>query len=527
MRPKIFAAEEVVKLIKDNDTVCIGGAGAGHAVPDTILAALGRRFKATRHPRNLTTFHPCGIGDNATRGLNHLAFEGMIKRDIGGFWGNAPKLTELALAEKIEGYNLPQGVLSHLVRAIAGNKPGVITTTGLHTFVDPRVEGGRINKRTTEQLVEVVNLNGQEYLFYKSFPIDVSIIRGTTLDSEGNITTEEEVGSFAMLSMAQAAKSNKGLVIAQVKQISERPTPPGSVKIPGVFIDYVVVEPEQGMTFLTGYEPALVDRRASFIEDSLELDGIRKIVSRRAALELTQGAFVNLGYGLPDGVPIVARQENILSDLIFMIEQGSIAGVPTTGLNFGAMYNPSAIVDDGYQFDWFHGGGLDVCYLGFAEIDAEGNVNSSRFGKILTGCGGFIDISQATKKVVFCGAFAAKTKVEVHDGKLQLLNRGTVHKLVDKVQQITFNGQYAVEKGQKVLYITERAVFSLTKKGIELIEIAPGLNLHNDILDVMDFIPLISPDLKEMDAVIFSDAPLNLKERFQHEAGLLTPEAVL
>lgn len=524
MRPQIITAEEAVKLIPDSATVCIGGAGAGHAVPDTILAALGKRFQDTGYPRNLTTFHPCGIGDNTTRGLNHIAYEGLIKLDIGGFWGNAPKLTELALAEKIEGYNLPQGVLSHLVRAIAGGKPGVITTTGLHTFADPRVEGGRINQRTREQLVEVIELNGQEYLFYKSFPVNVSIIRGTTLDSEGNITTEEEVGSFAMLSMAHAAKQRKGLVIAQVKRVSDKPGSPGNVKIPGVFIDYVVIEPRQGMTFLTDFDYALVNREAGFIEDSLELEGIRKIVSRRAAMELTEGAFVNLGYGLPDGVPIVARQENILSDLIFMIEQGSIAGVPTTGLNFGAMYNPSAILDDGYQFDWFQGGGLDVCYLGFAEIDREGNVNSSRFGKILTGCGGFIDISQNTKKVVFCGAFAAKTKVTLQDGKLQLLNKGTLHKMVNQVQQITFKGRYSVEKGQEVLYVTERAVFRLVAQGIELIEIAPGVNLHDDILGLMDFKPLISPNLKEMNPTIFLDTPLNLKENFKQRANSLSLE---
>lgn len=514
LRPVLVSADEAVSHIADGASVGIGGGGAGHAVPDRLIQALGDRYRRTQHPRQLTTFHPCGIGDNRERGLNHLAQEGLIRRDIGGFWGNSPKLTQLALAGKLEGYNLPQGVLSHLTRAMASGKPGILTTTGLHTFVDPRREGGRINAGTPEDLVQLIDLNGEEYLFYKAIKIDVALIRGTAIDAEGNLTMEDEVGSFSMLSLAQAARCNGGKVIAQVQRIEEGNVLPGRVKVPAVWIDYVVLVPDQSMTFLTDFEPALIHRTAEYQGESLELKGIRQIIARRAALALRPGTFVNLGYGLPDGVPIVARQEGIADTLSFMIEQGAIAGLPTTGLNFGAMYNPLAIIDDGYQFDFFQGGGLDMAFLGFAQIDRYGNVNSSRFGSVVTGCGGFIDISQHTKHVIFCGSFAAKAEGEGQAGKLTLSNRGTIHKFVAEVEQVTFNGRYGVEKGQQVLYVTERAVFRLTAEGPLLIELAPGMDLHQDVLALMDFEPAIAPDLKLMDARCFTSELLGLYAAF-------------
>jgi propionate CoA-transferase len=520
LRPVELTADEAAALITDDQTLAIGGAGAGHNVPDRLLQALGERFAHTGTPRNLTTFHPCGVGDNARRGLNHIAQKGLIRCDIGGFWGNAPSMVALAKAGDITGYNLPQGVLSHLCRAIASGKPGLLTTTGLHTFVDPRLEGGRINPQTTTQLVEVVPVRGQEHLFYPAFPVDVALIRGTAMDAEGNLIMDDEVGSFAMLSLAQAARrgrgnGQRGLVIAQVKRI-ERDVNylPARVRIPAVWIDYVVVEPTQSMTFLSDLEPALVSRTATYTEESLDLSGIRRVIARRAALELRPGTFVNLGYGLPDGVPIVARQEGILDQLSFMIEQGSIAGVPTTGLNFGAMFNPLAIIDDGYQFDFFQGGGLDICFLGFAQIDRHGNVNASRFGNVLTGCGGFIDISQNTRHVVFCGGFAAKAEAEGANGMLHLHRRGSIHKFIDTVEQVTFSGDYARQRGQTVLYVTERAVFELLPDGLTLTEIAPGVDLQTDVLDLMDFTPRLAPDLKRMDSRLFTDVLLGLKAQF-------------
>lgn len=510
---KLVEARDAAAKIKDSSNVVVGGAGAGHAVPDKILKALGEYYLETGHPRSLTTIHPCGVGDSVLRGMSHLGYEGLVSVDIGGYWGNSPKLVELAQANKLKGYNLPQGVLSHLMRAAASGRPGVITSTGLHTFVDPRLEGGKINEITTEDMVEVMNIGDQEFLFYKSTKIDVAIIRGTSIDCEGNLTMEEEVGFFAMLSMAQAAKVNGGIVIAQVKYIRDGHCDPGHVKVPGVFIDYVVLEPEQEMTFISSFDPSLVKRDVPFSQEELNLEGLSRIVSRRAAMELRKGAFVNLGYGMSDGVPIVAQEEEITNDLVFMIEQGTLAGIPTTGLNFGAMYNPSAIIDDGYQFDFFQGGGLDIAFLGFAQIDQYGNVNSSRFGNVITGCGGSIDISQNAKKVVYCGSFAVKSEQEITSDGIQITNPGKFKKFVKQVQQVSFSGKYALQKKKEVIYVTERAVFKLVPEGLILIEIAPGVNLQRDILDMMEFEPLISPSLRIMPRVIFSEGLLGLKSK--------------
>jgi len=507
-------AEEAVARIPDGATIAIGGAGAGHAVPDKILKAMGESYTRTGHPGDLFVIHPCGIGDNDSRGLNHLAHEGLVQTSIGGFWGNAPKMVDLAINNKVKAYNLPQGVLSHLMRATASGQPGVLTTVGLHTFVDPRLEGGKINEITQEDVVELHPMNGKDYLFYKSRPIDVALIRGTSVDKEGNLTMEEEVGFFAMLSIAQAAKVNGGVVIAQVKKIDSTHCDPGRVKVPGIFIDYVVTDPDQEMTFLSPFDPALVKRDVAYESDELALEGIKRLVSRRAALELKKGSYVNLGYGMSDGVPIVARQEGITDKLIFMIEQGAIAGIPTTGLNFGAMYNPSAILDDGYQFDFFQGGGLDMAFLGFAQVDQQGNINSSRFGKVITGCGGSIDISQNAKKVIYCGSFAVKSQQEIGPDGLKVSHPGKFRKFVKQVQQVSFSGKYAMEKGQEVLYVTDRAVFRLMEEGLTLIEIAPGIKLQSDILDMMDFKPLISSGLTEMDDRIYDAGLLGLLSNF-------------
>ena len=510
----LVSGHEAIECINNGDTVAIGGAGAGHAVPDRLMRELGERFVRSGGPRNLKVFHPCGLGDNDSRGMNHLAHEGLIDTAIGGYWGNAPKMVDLALREKVKGYNFPQGVLGHLVRATASGKPGIVTPIGLNTYVDPRLEGGRLNDITTEDLVEVLTLDGKEYLFYKSIPIDVAFIRGTTADCEGNLTMEEEVGTFSMLSLAQAAKVNNGTVIAQVKRTIDGHCDPTQVKVPGVFIDYVVVEPNQEMTFLTAFDPALVKRDVEYEAEELRLEGIKRVVSRRAALELRPGIFVNLGYGMSDGVPIVAQQEEITDELVFMIEQGAIAGIPTTGLNFGAMFNPTAIVDDVYQFDFFHGGGLDMAFLGFAQVDQFGNINSTRFNNFITGSGGAVDISSAAQKIVFCGTFAVKGEQQITGDGVKVLNPGKAKKFVDQVEQVTFSGKSATDRGQSVFYITERAVFTLVPEGVMLLEIAPGLDLQRDVLDMMEFKPIISADLKTIDAKIYRDRPLGLKRDF-------------
>lgn len=510
---KITTSEDAVKIIRDHQTICIGGGGAGHAVPDELLKALGNRFRSDSKPENLTIFHPCGIGDSDKLGLNHIAFPELLKRVIGGFYGNAPRMVKLALDNRYEAYNFPQGVLSHLTRATAAGEPGLLTKTGLYTFVDPRFEGGKINENTTEDLVKHVVVDGQEFLYYKTIPVDIAFIRGSRVDKHGNLYMDDEVATFAMLSIAQAAKVNAGKVIAQVKEIKQNSSTPASrVKVPGQFIDHIVLAPDQPMTYITQNDPSLIYRDHEGDNGQIVLTDIKKIISKRAALELFPGAFVNLGYGIADGVPIVARMEDYLDEITFLIEQGPLGGIPTTGLNFGAMHNPTAILDDGYQFDFFHGGGLDIAFLGFAQVDRHGNVNSSRFGGRMTGCGGFIDISQHSKKVVFCGSFAVKGDAKLIESGLQILERGKYRKFIKNVEQVTFNGNYALRSGLEVLYITERGVFELTENGLMLIEIAPGIDLKDDILEMMDFTPDVAPDLKQMDARFFSDRKLGLRD---------------
>jgi propionate CoA-transferase len=504
--PQSITATEAAALVNDGQTLCIGGGGAGHAIPDSLLKAIGERYSREKCPAGLTLLHPCGLGDSDQLGLNHLAQPGLARRVIGGFFGNAPKMVALAQTNQIEAYNFPQGVLSHLMRATAGGEKGLLTKTGLHTFVDPRLEGGKVNEKAVEDLVSKVQILGEPYLFFNTHAVDVALIRGTSLDKYGNLSMEGEVASFAMLSEAQAAKVNGGLVIAQVQAIHrDRCTPAMQVKVPGALIDYVVVEPSQPMTYLSTYDASFISKEGAIAsEEQLQLSGIKRIISRRAAMELFPGAFVNLGYGLSDGVPIVARQAGVFAQLTFLIEQGPLGGIPTTGLNFGAMHQPDAILDDGYQFDFFHGGGLDLAFLGFAQVDQYGNVNASKFGGKLTGCGGFIDISQHSKKVVFCGGFAARAVVETGERGIRVKDPGTFKKFVSRVEQVTFSGSYALEKGQEILYLTERALFSLTPDGLELIEIAPGADLQTDILDAMDFRPRIASQLKTMDVGVFA-----------------------
>jgi propionate CoA-transferase len=513
MKAELMAAEDAVALVPDNATLCLGGGGAGHAVPDRLFRALGARFAERGRPRGLTLIHPCGIGNAADRGLSHLAHEGLVRRVVGGFWGNSPAMVALARREGIEGYNFPQGVLSHLMRACAAGAPGLLTKTGLHTFVDPRLEGGKVNASAREDLVELVEFRGEEYLFYRAPRIDFAFIRGTSVDRESNLSMEEEVATFAMLSIAQAARRNGGKVIAQAKRRFDGHTAPVHVKVPGVLIDGVVLDPEQEMTFLSPWEPALISRTAPYEAEGWTFDGIARVIARRAALELFDGAFVNLGFGMPDGVPIVARAEGVLDRVVFLIEQGAVGGIPTTGLNFGAMFNPQAILDDGYQFDFFHGGNLDLAFLGFAQIDRRGNVNSSRFGSQLTGCGGFVDISQHARKVVFCGAFAAKSNCVVEGGRLRIVDGGRIRKFLKSVEQVTFSGPYAQAKGQSVLVVTERCVFEGTPAGLRLAEVAPGVDLRRDVLEMMDFEPIIPSEPRLMDARLFGNGSLELRHR--------------
>ena len=514
MAPRVVKAEEAAKLVASGDTLLIGGSGAGHSVPDTLIAAIAKRFLEEGEPRDLTTVHPVGLGDRANRGIGHLAHPGLLKRVVCGTLVDSPPVERMAAANKIEAYTLPQGCLSQLTREMAAGRPGLVTHVGLRTFVDPRYGGGKQSELATEDLVELIRVGNKEYLFFKSFHVDVALVRGTTADEDGNITMEHEAVFGEMISMAQAARRAGGIVIAQVKRMALRGTLPAKqVKIPGMLVDLIVVDPDQTQTFFTAHDPAYAGEIKVPLTDIAALPfSPRKVVARRASLELFSGAICNLGSGISTGIASLAAEENAIDDVVLTNEQGLIGGAPATGNEPGAGRNYQAMIDQPYQFDFYDGGGLDLAFLSFAEVDEACNVNVSRFGDKIVGPGGFINISQNAKTMIFSGTFTAGgLDIAWQDGRARIGREGAEKKFVRDVQQVTYSGQLAAQNGQRTLYVTERAVFRRNEAGrLELIEVAPGIDLERDIFAQMQFRPAVSPVLGEMDPRIFRPEAMGL-----------------
>jgi len=516
MLKKIIPVEDAIAILQDGDTLATTGYG-GNGTPDQLFVALEKRFLETGTPRDLTLIFAGGQGDAKDKGLNRLAHERLVRRTIGGHYGLIPKLATLIEANKIEAYNLPEGVITHLYRDIAAGKPGTLSRVGLGTFVDPREEGGKMNACTTEELVQVLTVFDREYLYYRGMPIKIAFIRGTTADPDGNITMEKESLILENLAMAIAAKNSHGYVICQVERIAAEGTLDArQVRIPGSLVDCVVVaEPEHHMqTYGTQYNPAFSGEVRIPLRHIKPLPlNDRKVIARRAAMELGANSVVNFGLGMPDCIPTVASEEKLSELMTLTVDPGVIGGVPMGGLDFGAAVNWQAVIDHCSQFDFIDGGGLDAAFLGFAECDRAGSVNASRFGGRIAGCGGFINISQNAKKVVFVSNFASGgLETAIEDGRLRIVREGKRSKFVERIGQVTFNGALAAGGEQEVLYITERCVFRLTPDGLELAEVAPGIDIERDVLRHLPFAPIVRAPA-EMDGAIFLPHPMGLRER--------------
>ncbi|MEP7157897.1 MAG: CoA-transferase [Chloroflexota bacterium] len=517
----MISVREAVQLVEDGMTLLIGGSGAGHALPQRFIDEIETVFKESGHPRDLTTVRVVGTGDFADRGFSQLALPGLHKRTIGSNIGNEPRLGAMVEANELEAYSLPQGVLSQLMREIAAGRPGLVTHVGLGTYVDPRQTGGKQNSSTTEDLVELVTLRGREWLLYHAFPIDVAVIRGTTADEDGNISMAGEAIQAEMLAMAMAARNSGGIVIAQVREIAKRGSlPQRDVKIPAALVNYVYVDPDQWQTYVTKDSPyyAGKERKPVGGDPPLPLD-VRKIVARRSLLEFKPGYICNLGFGISQLIGRVAWEEGITDQLVLTVEQGIFGGVPVAGNEGGAGFNYQAMIDQPDMFGFYDGGGLDICSLSFAEVDAQGNVNVHAFEGRIRGPGGFPNISARTPRLNFVGTLTAQgLELDISESGVRVVTEGLLPKFVSEVREVTFNGRLARERGQQVRYITDRAVFELGNDGVRLIEVAPGIDVQRDVLDQMGFKPSVAERLGTIDGRVYAKGAMGLAADFEREA---------
>jgi len=524
---RVIPVDKAIAIIQDGDSILIGGSGGGHAVAEGLIVSLERRYLDTGKPENISILHPVGIGDGIDQGVNHLAHRGLLKRIVAGAFVNSPAIAEMAKEGAVEAYNLPQGALSQLMREMASGRPGLITHVGLHTFVDPRYEGGRQSSTAVEDLVELITIDGREWLHYKPLPVDIAFLRGTTADEDGNVTMEHEAVFGEMLSMAQATRRCGGVVIVQVARLAQRGTlSPKDVKIPGMLVDLVVLDPDQHQTYLTPFSSAYAgELRIPLTEIEVLPFDARKVIARRAALELFPKAVCNLGAGVSTGIANIAAEENILDQIILTNEQGLIGGAPASRMDAGAAINYDAMIDQPYQFDFYDGGGLDLAFLSFAQVDSQGSVNVSRFGGRIIGPGGFPNISQNAKKVIFSGTLTAgELDISWSKGRTSINNEGRYPKFIEQLEQVTYNGDFGWERAQEILFITERAVFRRGPEGLELLEAAPGVDLEADIFANMDFRPPVASDFKEMDNRLFYPEPMGLETDLAQKPRQNIPE---
>lgn len=507
----LLNVHQAVGLIKDGQTFVVGGSGAGHALPQLFIDELERTFKETGHPRDLTSVRVVGTGDFADRGFSQLALAGMHKRTIGSNIGNEPRLGAMVENNELEAYSLPQGVLSQLMREIAAGRPGLLTHVGLGTYVDPRQTGGKQNARTTDDLVEVVTVRGREWLLYHSFPIDVAVIRGTTADEDGNITMEGEAIQAEMLAMAMAARNSGGIVIAQVRQMAPRGSlPQRDVKVPAALVNYVYLDPDQWQTYITRDSPYYAGKLRKPVagDPPLPLD-VRKIIARRSLLEFKPGYICNLGFGISQLIGRVAWEEGLTDQLVLTVEQGIFGGVPVAGNEGGAGFNYQALIDQPDMFGFYDGGGLDIASLSFAEVDAAGNVNVHSFEGRIRGPGGFPNISARTPRINFVGTLTAQgLELDISPDGVRVVTEGSLPKFVERVREVSFNGELARERGQQVRYITDRAVFALEPDGVVLTEVAPGIDVERDVLARMGFRPRVADQLKTIDQRVYATGPM-------------------